>query len=524
MRQFTGFCSAYAIVCALAMVLLLPTLAWGAADADTMRTTGEPDSSRVMSDTIHVRTHTLSPGVRVLSLEGCLAIARERSPEMRKAKQSLIRARANLTAANAPYWPNISLSVDAPNYYEQTDRIESEVLQEIITSTETDIRYQGSLNISQQVPMVGKFTVSSLVYDRDLTSTFRRDRRELAADVILRYEQPLLSPDPVATAAERARLNLESSGRRYDRQEVETVYQLMDAYFDLLRKMRQVEIHRETVEQSRSLYDIASKKYNAGLIAEVEALQLQVDLARAESELSRAMLDVERAKDTLKRMIGLELEEDFTIEMEVTYAPVRIDVDRAIEVGLRNRSELRETEIQCRLQGITLDDRRREALPSMTLNGFYGLKGLGEEPEEIAENFDRNRWGIYLKADVPIWDSGLNAARVRAAQADLRSLKIDLEDTRRSLILEIKDAVRRLEEAENRAKILEASVAVARKSFEITQKKFEIGAAESQRLLDAQVALTRARTNSLNALMDYQLALAALKRATMAEIEDLKEQ
>jgi len=286
--------------------------------------------------------------------------------------------------------------------------------------------------------------------------------------------------------------------------------------------MKQVEINKETVEQSRSLYDIASKKYDAGLIAEVEALQLQVDLARAESELSSARLDVEYAKDELKGTIGLPFDEDFTIETEVPYAPVRVDLDRAIDMGLQNRSEIREGEIQYRLQQMTLAERRREGLPSTTLNGFYGLKGLGEEPEDIAESFDRNQWGVYLKVDVPVWDSGLNAARVRAARADLRSLEVDLEDTRRRLILEIKGAVRQLEEAENRVKILEASVDVARKSFEITQQKFGIGAAESQQLLDAQVALTRARTNSLNALMDYQLALAALKRATMAEIEDLE--
>ena len=532
---------------ALVIMVMLPSLVWGAVDADTTQvadgpdTSGaafdtvdvevdvqavdEPDMSAAITDTVDVEADVpdalLAPDMRVLSLEECLGIAGKKSPSMRKARQSLIRARANLTAANAPYWPNISLSLDAPNYSERTDRIESPALQEIVTSTETDMQYRGTLNVSQRVPMVGRFTVSSFVYDRDLTSTFRTSRRELAADVVLRYEQTLLAPDPVEEAASRARLSLESVERSYDRREVETSFQLMRAYYDLIRKMRQVEIQQETVEQSRSLYDIASKKLEAGLIAEVQALKLQVDLARAESELSSAMLDVEYSKDVLKQTIGLPFDEDFTIETEVTYAPVRVDLDRAIDMGLQNRSELREAEIQYRLQGMTLAERRREGLPSPTLNGFYGLKGLGEEPEDIAESFDRNQWGVYLKVDVPIWDSGLNAARVRAARADLRSAEVDLEEARRSLILEIKDAVRRLEEAENRVKILAASVDVARKSFEITQQKFGIGAAESQELLDAQVALTRARTNSLNALMDYQLAQAALKRATMVEIEEL---
>ena len=532
---------------ALVIMVMLPSLVWGAVDADTTQvadgpdTSGaafdtvdvevdvqavdEPDMSAAITDTVDVEADVpdalLAPDMRVLSLEECLGIAGKKSPSMRKARQSLIRARANLTAANAPYWPNISLSLDAPNYSERTDRIESPALQEIVTSTETDMQYRGTLNVSQRVPMVGRFTVSSFVYDRDLTSTFRTSRRELAADVVLRYEQTLLAPDPVEEAASRARLSLESVERSYDRREVETSFQLMRAYYDLIRKMRQVEIQQETVEQSRSLYDIASKKLEAGLIAEVQALKLQVDLARAESELSSAMLDVEYSKDVLKQTIGLPFDEDFTIETEVTYAPVRVDLDRAIDMGLQNRSELREAEIQYRLQGMTLGERRREGLPSPTLNGFYGLKGLGEEPEDIAESFDRNQWGVYLKVDVPVWDSGLNAARVRAARADLRSSEVDLEEARRSLILEIKDAVRRLEEAENRVKILEASVDVARKSFEITQQKFGIGAAESQELLDAQVALTQAQTDSLNALMDYQLAQATLKRVTMVEIEEL---
>jgi outer membrane protein TolC len=62
-------------------------------------------------------------------------------------------------------------------------------------------------------------------------------------------------------------------------------------------------------------------------------------------------------------------------------------------------------------------------------------------------------------------------------------------------------------------------VEVARKSYEISTARFEAGNITSFDLSQTQLRLTDAQTNSLNALIDYKLAIADLKRKTFFDYE-----
>ena len=50
-----------------------------------------------------------------------------------------------------------------------------------------------------------------------------------------------------------------------------------------------------------------------------------------------------------------------------------------------------------------------------------------------------------------------------------------------------------------------------------------MGQTQSQEVLDAQIALTGARSSALNAVIGYQRQLVALRLATMAEVEEMVE-
>ncbi len=53
--------------------------------------------------------------------------------------------------------------------------------------------------------------------------------------------------------------------------------------------------------------DLAKKKYQAGLVPEVEALQMEVDLADSKIRLLSAQGVLGRSENAFKQLIGLEL-------------------------------------------------------------------------------------------------------------------------------------------------------------------------------------------------------------------------
>jgi outer membrane protein TolC len=84
---------------------------------------------------------------------------------------------------------------------------------------------------------------------------------------------------------------------------------------------------------------------------------------------------------------------------------------------------------------------------------------------------------------------------------------------------EIRDGVRSLQSAQQRLEITQRSEELAEKSYKISLLKFEGGDLSSQDLALEQNRLTQARTNSLNAIIDYKQALADLRRKTLWDFE-----
>ena len=95
--------------------------------------------------------------------------------------------------------------------------------------------------------------------------------------------------------------------------------------------------------------------------------------------------------------------------------------------------------------------------------------------------------------------------------------------TNNFLTLQIKNVVRALAEEERQIKLGKVRLEVAERTYAVQQRRFEMGQTQSQELLDAQIALTGARSSALNAVIGYQRQLVALRLATMAELEEMVE-
>ena len=76
-----------------------------------------------------------------------------------------------------------------------------------------------------------------------------------------------------------------------------------------------------------------------------------------------------------------------------------------------------------------------------------------------------------------------------------------------------------MHESGNRLDVLKQSEALARRSYEISLARFENGDITAQQLADAQDQLTTAQQKDLTAYIQYQLAVADLKRQTLYDFE-----
>jgi outer membrane protein TolC len=206
---------------------------------------------------------------------------------------------------------------------------------------------------------------------------------------------------------------------------------------------------------------------------------------------------------------------------------------KAIAYGLANRSEIRERAIERRLQEIDMKriDARSEF--KAELSASYDLTGVSNDFEPYSKDTGdllRGSWNdlnkrpknrsVLFSVSLPLWDSGVNGAEVASAKARLDQSELNLENERITVEREIKDVVARVREAENRLAVLEKSQRLAERSHEISLARFDNGDITAQDLALDRNRLTQARSAYLDAYIDYQTAVADLKRKTLYDFEN----
>ncbi|MBN1294268.1 MAG: TolC family protein [Candidatus Latescibacteria bacterium] len=473
----------------------------------------------------------------VLKLQDAIDIALEQSYNMKSLRLTLTQSEESYNASRFRFRTQVDMELDVPSWSERIDPVRAPNELPVYNRLGSK-QFSSELNIRQPLPTDGYLGLRSTLYQTneftDLAASDSRIKgKTFYSSFGLVFNQPLFTYNTLKTGLKRTELSYERASHRLKRSQLDLVYNVTQSFFSLYRTTRTLEISAETLEQKKQVYDLAKLKFEAGLIPEVEALQMEVDFAAAQADYTSAEANRARQQDQFKLDIGLKLSDNVTVDTEISYESFAIDLEKALEEGKNRRTEIREQEIDIELQRLTVVETDARSEISADLNAFYDFTGVSDPylPYETGTRnlFDsswedlkrrpRNR-GVTLTFNIPIWDWGVNKAEVASARASLRNNELFMEEQQKIVENSIRDVVRSVEEARSRLGVLEKSQQVAQRSYDISMERFNNGEITSQDLALDNSRLTSAKMAYLSAFITYQLSIADLKRKTLWDFEN----
>ena len=378
-------------------------------------------------------------------------------------------------------------------------------------------------------------TNGNIYWETSLNSydDFYNNDRSATFNTRLRLRQPidaLYGYNAIRSSLKSARLDYERTNKSLRREELNLVYRVSSAYYNLLSLQRSTEIALLDYERQTEANQIAQNKYASGLIREVDALQMEVDLAEAQNSYEMALINQESAINSFKELLGIELTDSVVLNDELKYNIVVVDADKAVEYALKNRTELRDQDIAIEQQKMSIRQRKAEGMVRGYFDAYVQKTGTsmgdittsyGNTIQTSANDFMGRpiNYGVGFTVSVPILDWGENRARVRAAEARQRQNYLAKEELERSIETETRNSVAQLNNNLKRLQLLEKNVVIAEKSFDITLQRFSDGDIDSQTLALERNRLNSAYRNHLSAYIAYQLSLADIMRKTLYDFE-----
>jgi outer membrane protein len=458
-------------------------------------------------------------GQEIFDLERSINTALYKSFGIKSAEYSLLASQKSLEAFRASLFSRLDLEFDVPSYSKsltsQFNPLESkEEFFELGSS-----KIEGRLSLLQ--PLIfsnGTINIVGRLFSREQFGSNITKTKDFFTNVGISLNQPLFTFNTQKANLERAEINLENAKRNYNQAEQNLIYNVKAAFYNLYKLKENVKISEERVRQNEESFETAQNKFKAGLIAEVEALQLEVDLASSRNELLNLIRSFEENLNNFKILLGLELEVNIDIVSNLTYKAISIDENEAVESALLNRSDLLNQENDIYLSELNLEEVSSNRQIKLEMNARYGISN---NEEKFASLFDEllDDVNVALTLSVPVWDWGQNTHRVEAAEANLMSEKLNYKNLKKNIRNEITSVVNRINSAKARVEVLSKSVEIAEKSYKISLSRFKSGTISSFDLAQMQLRLTEAKNNSISALIDYSLAIADLERKTYLQYQ-----
>jgi outer membrane protein len=450
----------------------------------------------------------------ILTIDDAISIALKKSYTIQTAKQALLGSQKDLEAVKMGLRPSMNMEFDLPRY----NRVLSSQFNPISGSDQFysvgNTTVEGRLSIDQPIWFTnGTLSITGSLFGRDQFSGITGTTRDYFSNLSIQLRQPLFVLNSQRTNLERAEISQEKSHRMYSQAERDLIYNVTAAFYNLYKTKKSADITGEKVKQTEESYNTAIKKFNNGMIAEVEALQLEVDFAASKNELLNTKQQYEEAKNDFKHLIGLDLGENIDITAQLEYSPVDLNVDDAIKAALTNSPELLNAQSDLELGKLSIAEVNSRKTIKAEINANYGINKNDNILENIFNNFADTR-SVTFTVTVPIWDWGKNSLEVESAKANYKISEFSKANLKNQIFKDVQATVNKINSAKARVEILLKSVDIAEKSYAISTERFKSGNITSFDLSQMQLKLTDAKLNNLSAIIDYKLALADLERKT----------
>lgn len=286
------------------------------------------------------------------------------------------------------------------------------------------------------------------------------------------------------------------------------------AYYQVFVQEENLETVNQSYANTERVRNVIKSLVDNGLAKKIDLDRTNVQLTNIGSNKQTLINSVELSKNSLKFYMGIPIETEITLE-EKTIQP-RPEL-LASNVDLNNRSEIRVLEKNREL--LVFNKKATEAYlyPTVNLVANYGWGATGAKFPLTNGLQNGVLWSDFsavgLNVNIPIFTGGATKSKIAQAQIDIDDLDLDIENTQLQLSLDHKNAITNMENALINIESMQNNVGLAEKVQKDTQSNYQYGLATLTEVLDTENALTQAKQNYANALLDYKQAEIKLIKA-----------
>jgi HAE1 family hydrophobic/amphiphilic exporter-1 len=480
-----------------------------------------------------------------LSLEDAVAIAIRNNLDVEVESYNRDIARRRVTIERAVFDPFFNLSFTYADNREPTvSTLDFDPLNPVlgvrvnpfdVTTFRSGIRGTTLLGTSYQVSVV-----ESRFNSPEASASLFALNPRYSSRAEFTLTQPLLRGgwyDTNAANIRIARNSLRISESQYKLTQIESVFNVISAYWDLVFAHKNYDAKASALKVAIDQLRIDRQREQVGAIAKIDLINPESQLARRKTEFEQAITVFENTrdnilvlmnytgKDSLKTLWAARDEKSpfENILIIPTTPPVTdlmvYDRDESLRKAFEFREEYRRIELQIRSQDIVVDVARNRVLPALDITGTWAQLGLDDEFAGSTDSVGRGHfydWQAGVVLELPLAYRG-PISELRNAEDERRKLGLQKQSLENLIVVEVDQAIRDVRESYRTVQNLHHEVELQVALLEAEKAKLRVGRSIAYTvsqiendLVDIQAQANRAETNFEKFKSAYERSVGTL--------------
>jgi TolC family type I secretion outer membrane protein len=321
--------------------------------------------------------------------------------------------------------------------------------------------------------------------------------------------QPVFSGFRTSSAVDAAQAEVMAARATLHGAEQKLLLEAAKTYLDVVQAQKVLALTQNNEHVLSEQLTATERRFEVGEVTKTDIAQAQARLNAAISQRIRAEGDLTVARASYTRVIGGQPE---TLEQPALHLDDPKTLDAAIAQALADHPLLslaRYGEDSARAR---VEEAKGALLPDVAL---VASAWRGWDQSAMVPN-RQDSAAVMARMTVPLYRSGADYARTRAAHQTATQKRLELEDARQKVREQVITAWQELHTAKSSIKADEAAVGASELALHGVQEESKVGTRTVLDTLNAQQELLSARVNLVRARHDEALAILRVKASVGA--------
>jgi len=285
----------------------------------------------------------------------------------------------------------------------------------------------------------------------------------------------------------------------------DVIYNVDAAYWQVVSLCAKQKLARSYVSLVEKLDNDVKVMVGEGVATRANQLAVDVKLNEANVDLTKVDNGVTLSRMLLAQLCGLPVNTMMTLadenrdELGASLSPTAISMNDVYD----KRHDIRSLELATRIYDKQVKVARSEMMPKLA-----AVAALHVTNPNSYDGFE-NRFGAAFSVGatlrVPLWHWGGLSNKVKAAQVDANVKRLELDNAKEKIELQVNQAAFRYQEAFKTYEATKANLAQADENLRIAGIAFKEGMGTVDEVLAAQTAWLKANSEKIDAEIDVQM-------------------